>query len=376
MSDNKVTLGLQRDGFDLNVSFDLPDRGVVALLGPSGSGKSTVLRSVAGLESAVEGCIRVAGHDWLNSRLKINRAPQQRRVGMVFQDYALFEHMTVADNIGFSVSRGNRKRVVSGLIQTFHLEGLAGRYPKQLSGGQRQRVALARALAHDPDMLLLDEPLSAIDVHLRDRLRNELQAFFLGLNKPTLLVSHDLAEARQLADYVGILVNGRLHRFGVTREVFERPDTVEAARVLGWRNLLPVKSVSGQTAAGDWGQIRLRHAASLHTAMLGIRPEKVCLLPAGEGDLAAEVVRIVDKGAIHEMQCRLSDNTPFYIQRLWSDALAEPGTRIGLGLPMQHLVTLVEGDPGLSPLKHSVERYRIEGDSTCQSHAVASSRPA
>jgi molybdate transport system ATP-binding protein len=376
MDRDQIQLRLQREGFDLELAFDLPKRGVVALLGPSGSGKSTVLRAVAGLESTAEGRVRIAGHDWLNSRWQIRRDPQARRVGMVFQDYALFDHMTVAANIGFSVPRLGRAQVVAELLRTFHLEELGERYPKQLSGGQRQRVALARALAHEPEMLLLDEPLSAIDVHLRERLRNELKSFFLGLDKPTLLVSHDLEEARQLADYVGILVKGRLHRFGPTREVFEQPGTVAAARVLGWRNLLHVQSLAGRSIAGSWGQVRLRSEPSLHTAALGIRPEKVSLLPAGEGELLAEVVDITDKGAIHELQCRLPDASPFYVQRLWSDALPQPGSQVGLGLPLQHLVPLMAGE-GLAP-EHlqGLDPVLPQGEETCPSTVVASSRPA
>lgn len=376
MDRDQIQLKLVRKGFDLDLAFDLPRRGVVALLGPSGSGKSTVLRAVAGLEPTAKGLIRVAGHDWLNSPWQIRRGPQERRVGMVFQDYALFDHMTVAANIGFSVPRRERERVVAELLRTFHLDDLGERYPKQLSGGQRQRVALARALAHEPEMLLLDEPLSAIDVHLRARLRSELQAFFLGLDKPTLLVSHDLEEARQLADYVGILVKGRLHRFGSTREVFEQPGTLEAARVLGWRNLLQVKTLAGRHAAGGWGQVKLHKEPCLHTAALGIRPEKVSLLPTGEGELVAEVVRIIDKGAIHELQCRLPDNSPFYVQRLWSEALPLPGSRVGLGLPLQHLVPLVEGE-GLAPGHlQGLDTSLSQGEETCSSAVVASSYPA
>lgn len=376
MDGDRIQIRLRREGFDLDIAFTLPQRGVVALLGPSGSGKSTVLRSVAGLEPAVHGNIRVAGHDWLNSQRQINRPPQQRRVGMVFQDYALFEHMTVHANIGFSVPRRDRQRVVSRMLDIFQLAGLGQRLPKQLSGGQRQRVALARALAREPDMLLLDEPLSAIDVHLRDRLRNELQAFFLGLDKPTLLVSHDLAEARQLADYVGILVNGRLRRFGTTREVFDQPGTVEAARVLGWRNLLSVGRLIGRKVSASWGEVRLHAEPSPNIDALGIRPEKVSLLPVGEGELVAEVVRIIDRGAIHELQCRLSDGTPFFVQRLWSDALPEPGSRVGIGLPLQHLVPLQAGEQTSLEQVQDLNRALPKGKETYSSPALVLRRPA
>lgn len=364
-----IDVRLTRSGFELDVSIELPSRGVVALLGPSGSGKSTVLRAVAGLEPAATGHIRVAGQDWLHSAAGLRLTPQQRRVGMVFQDYALFEHMSVAANIGFGAPRAERTAVVARLLATFHLDGLAERHPRRLSGGQRQRVALARALAHRPDMLLLDEPLSAIDVHLRERLRTELASLFQDLDTPALLVSHDLEEARQLADYVGILVGGRLHRFGTTREVFEHPGSIEAARVLGWRNLLPVQNLAQRSVAGSWGRVKLLRDASLHTAALGIRPEKVSLLPAGQGELDARVERISDKGAIHELHCRLADDTPFYVQRLWSDALPQPGSRVGLGLPLQHLVPLVEGAATLLP---RLDQIHPEGAQPCPSAAAVS----
>ncbi len=372
MSDDRIDITLRRRAFELNVAIALPARGVVALLGPSGSGKSTLLRAVAGIESAATGRIRVADRDWLDTRSGIDLAPQKRRVGMVFQDYALFEHMTVAANVGFGVPRRRRAQVVARLTETFRLQGLADRRPSQLSGGQRQRVALARALAPDPDMLLLDEPLSAVDVHLRERLRVELQGLFQTLDTPTLLVSHDLEEARQLADYVGVLVDGRIQRYGTTREVFDHPGTVAAAQVLGWRNLLPVRGWSNRAVTGSWGRIRLLHDASLHTAMLGIRPEKVSILPAGEGDLDATVVRIADKGAIHEVHCCLVDGTPFYVQRLWSDPLPRPGSPVGLGLPLQHLVPLVDGDGMVPTQLHRLGRTLFGGVQSCPSAVAVS----
>jgi molybdate transport system ATP-binding protein len=347
MSD-RIELTLAREGFCLNVAFDLPGPGVLALLGPSGGGKSSLLRALAGLEPTVRGRIRVAGQHWLHSERGISRPPQRRSAGLVFQDYALFEHMNVYDNVGFGVPRHRRTQVVQQWLQALQLTGLEARLPRRLSGGQRQRVALARALAHEPDMLLLDEPLSAIDVPLRQQLRTQLQAVFIGLTKPVLLVSHDLEETRQLADFVGVLVDGRMHQLGTTAEVFQRPQTVAAARVLGWRNLLAVTELQGRYAGGSWGRVHLTREVSLHTVALGIRPECVSLLPPGQGVLQATVVRINELGAIRELQCRLADGCPFYIQRLWSDPLPAPGSRVGLELPLQHLVCL-RGTPAVSP---------------------------
>lgn len=369
---DRIELTLRRDGFRLDVGFDLPPRGVLALLGPSGCGKSSLLRCVAGLEPNARGRIRVAGNDWLNSAIGVDRRPQARRAGMVFQDYALFEHMTVAANVGFGVPRRERKAVAAQWLKTLHLDGFGERFPRQLSGGQRQRVALARALAHEPDMLLLDEPLSAIDVHLRQQLRTQLQAVFIGLTKPVILVSHDLEEARQLADWVGVLVDGRLHRIGPVGEVFNCPGSVEAARVLGWRNLLPVGSLEGRQASGPWGRVRLAREPRVETAVLGIRAEKVSLLPPGQGDFDATVVRITELGAIHELQCRLRDGSPFFVQRLWSEPLPQPASTVGIGLPLQHLIPLVEGPLANAQLPLPAGQPDSDGDAPCQSLAEAS----
>lgn len=367
-----IELQLRRDGFAMEVDFDLPGPGVLALLGPSGSGKSSLLRAVAGLEPAAKGRISVAGQHWLHSGMNVNRPPQARRAGMVFQDYALFEHMTVGQNIGFGVPRRLRAEAVEHWLDVLRLEGLGDRLPRRLSGGQRQRVALARALAHEPDMLLLDEPLSAIDVHLRQQLRTQLQAVFLGLTKPVLLVSHDLEEARQLADFIGVLVDGRLHRLGPTAEVFNCPGTVAAARVLGWRNLLPAERIEGRYVSGPWGRVRLIHEPGLATAALGIRPEKVSLLPAGEGDLEATVVRNTDLGAVREIQCRLPDGSPFYVQRLWSESTPLPGSLIGIGLPLQHLVPLGEDATALGRILSGSPLPQIKENSLHRFGAVAS----
>lgn len=368
-----IDLTLRREGFALEVCFDLRTTGVLALLGPSGCGKSSLLRAVAGLEPGVQGRITVAGQCWLDSAARINRRPQVRRAGLVFQDYALFEHMSVARNIGFGVVRRHRAEAVARWVEALHLEGLEDRLPRQLSGGQRQRVALARALAGEPDMLLLDEPLSAIDVHLRQQLRTQLQAVFMGLSSPVLLVSHDLDEARELADSVGVLVDGRLHRLGPTEEVFRCPGTIEAVRVLGWRNLLPVSVLEGHYAGGSWGRARLAREVGLNTVALGIRPETASLLPAGQGELSATVIRIYQRGAVRELQCRLSDGTPFYVQRLWDESLPAPGRPVGIGLPVQHLVPLVEGRGLPARQLTALSRPRTGGEELpCPFHALAS----
>jgi ABC-type sulfate/molybdate transport systems ATPase subunit len=249
--------------------------------------------------------------------------------------------MTVAANVGFKLPRKQRAQRVSEWLERLHLEACADRYPHQLSGGQRQRVALARALVRDPHLLLLDEPLSAVDAHLRQRLRDELLEVISAYNRPVLMVTHDLEEARIMAERTGVMVDGCLHRLGETADVFNNPGDLASARVLGWRNLLPVRSFRGYTLGGDWGELSLQAEAPVSTSHLGIRPEHVRLAKAGDdAGLCACVVRVKDLGAYREMQCELRDGTPVFVHRNWDEPLPAPGGVVRLELPGQHLRAL------------------------------------
>ncbi len=345
MSGHQIDLGFARGGFRLRLELGLPTSGVTAILGPSGSGKSTLLRLIAGLERPQQGRILVGGHLWLDTGRGVCLPPQKRRVGMVFQDYALFATMTVAANIGYGLPRKGRKQTVSEWIERLHLTGLEARHPHQLSGGQKQRVALARALAREPDLLLLDEPLSAVDVYLRQRLRDQLLAVAATLEQPVIMVTHDLDEARHLADHVGVMVEGRMHRFGSTPEVFDDPEDLQSARVLGWRNLLPVRWMERGAIGGDWGRLYLARERSPEFAWLGIRPEHLRIVDRGTRGLDARAVRVRELGAVRELQCRLCDGTPVYLQRPWNEPLPAPGEHLRLGLPAQHIRPLT-GTPG------------------------------
>jgi sulfate transport system ATP-binding protein len=201
---------------------------LIALLGPSGSGKTTLLRVIAGLESLESGAVRFGADD--ASRLSV----QERQVGFVFQSYALFRHMTVFDNVAYGLTvrpRGNRpsrqeiERRARLLLELVQLGDLGGRYPAQLSGGQRQRVALARALAIEPKVLLLDEPFGALDAKVRKELRQWLREIHDKTGLTTLFVTHDQAEAMELADRVVVLNAGRVEQIGTPREIVESPAT-------------------------------------------------------------------------------------------------------------------------------------------------------
>lgn len=221
-----------------DVSLSVEAGQTLALLGPSGSGKSTVLRMVAGLETPT------VGEVWLRGHHATHWPPEARQLGLVFQDYALFPHLRVLDNVAYGLRRRGMGRVQARhtALQTLAgvgLQGLEGRYPHQLSGGQQQRVALARALATQPDLLLLDEPLSNLDEQLRLQLRTELRGLFARLGAATLLVTHDHREALSLSSHLAVMRGGVVAQRGKTTEVFARPTSAWVAAFFGYQNLLP-----------------------------------------------------------------------------------------------------------------------------------------
>jgi molybdate transport system ATP-binding protein len=209
---------------------------VTVLFGPSGSGKTTVLRCLAGLEHPQEGFIRFGQELWCEAGRDFFLPPQRRGIGLLFQEYALFPHLTVASNIGYGLSglsKSERRRRVADMLDLVHLTGLEARYPRHLSGGQRQRVALARVLATRPRLLLLDEPLSALDADIRQRLRQDLRRLLREVGTPALLVTHDRVEALALGDAVVVMDQGQVRQSGSIHEVFSRPSDATVARIVG-----------------------------------------------------------------------------------------------------------------------------------------------
>jgi molybdate transport system ATP-binding protein len=223
----RVDLAHRLRGFELEVALEVGPE-TLALAGPSGAGKTTLLRAIAGLVRPDRGRVEANGDVWLDTDRAIDLPPERRSVGLVFQDYALFPHLTVEQNVAF----GGRRRVPE-LLSGFGLQRLARARPGELSGGERQRVAVARALAREPRVLLLDEPLSALDASTRNSVREELGPLLRAQRLPTLLVTHDYLDAASLADRVGVVVDGRIVQLGTPAELAAAPASPFVAEFTG-----------------------------------------------------------------------------------------------------------------------------------------------
>ncbi|MGB0384706.1 MAG: ABC transporter ATP-binding protein, partial [Ardenticatenaceae bacterium] len=248
---NYISIRKQLSGFALDMTFSFGQETVV-LFGPSGAGKSLTLQAIAGLLRPNAGRIELNGVTLFDSEMGLNLPPQARRIGYVMQQYALFPHLSVVENIAFGLyglPRAEQDARISQMLKLLRLEGLVRHKPRQLSGGQQQRVALARALVTRPHLLLLDEPFAALDTPMRARLRRELLALQRRVPVPTLLVTHDLAEAHMLADRMAVVDNGKLLQIGPPSEVLRRPATRNVARFTGARNIF-VGSIESKDAQG------------------------------------------------------------------------------------------------------------------------------
>ena len=261
----RAAIGAQRGPFALDLRLETARRRV-GILGESGAGKTMTLRAIAGLERTARGRLEVNGRVLLDSARGVSLPARERRVAMVFQQYALFPHRTVAENVAFglhALARAEREARVRDVARRMHLEDLLGRYPKQLSGGQQQRVALARALVTEPEILLLDEPLSALDFHLRGLVEKELLDSLAGFRGAALYVSHSLEEVYRLCEEIVVLSHGRVLASGLKEEIFLRPPSREVARLTGCKNISRAGAAGdGLVEAHDWG-LRVRVARTI-----------------------------------------------------------------------------------------------------------------
>ncbi|MCF3935208.1 ABC transporter ATP-binding protein [Acuticoccus sp. M5D2P5] len=328
------------DHFSLNV-----ERGeFVSLLGPSGCGKTTTLQMIAGFEEPTSGTIHLNGRD-------LSGVPaRERGLGIVFQTYALFPHMTVSENVSFglemrSIRRRERKARIARALDLVHLSPFASRYPRQLSGGQRQRVALARALVIEPELLLLDEPLSNLDAKLREEMQLELRRIQQEAGVTTLLVTHDQNEAMALSDRIAVMQAGHLVQEAAPFEAYENPSNVFASTFLGKSNSIECRIENGAivTTAG----VRLDcPAGAAHTgaALAALRPERISFVDPGEAILSGTVTERVFLGD----QWLFKIDTPIgellVTRRNAGRSEPDTGSTVHLAWQAEHLRILATGD--------------------------------
>lgn len=263
--------------FTLAVKFSTGN-GCLGLLGSSGCGKSMTLRCIAGIVTPDEGEIVVGGRTLFSSEGGVNLPPRQRKVGLMFQSYALFPHMTVAANIAAGVPQKHaRQDTVARLLSLLQLEGLENRRPSQLSGGQQQRVALARMLAAEPDILLLDEPFSALDGHLRGSIEEEFAQILQAFPGTTIYVSHSIEEVYTFCPTTAVMESGAVVEAGPTQELFLHPSTLTGARLTGCQNLSPLTPSQAGVAAPAWGVSLPDLLPGANTAWVGVRASELFL---------------------------------------------------------------------------------------------------
>ena len=330
-----------------DLTLEIGDGEFFSLLGPSGCGKTTTLRLIAGFEEPTSGRIFLGANE-------VTQMPAHRRpVNTVFQSYALFPHLNVADNVAFglrfkNVEKRERRRRVGEALELVHLQGFERRKPSQLSGGQQQRVALARALILEPAVLLLDEPLGALDAKLRRSLQLELKSIQEAVGITFVYVTHDQEEALTMSDRMAVMADGLVQQLGTPHEVYEEPRTGFVADFLGVSNLMTVQ------AEGD-GRVRLGGALLLATrgdasargeARLTIRPERIILEPdgtEGENRLPGTVARVVYLGSVTHVFVDVEDARTLQVSTGAGEGVPPPeGSAVTVHLPPESLRLLAE----------------------------------
>jgi len=344
MAELRVELRKSFDGFSLDVDLTLGED-LLVLFGPSGAGKSQILKMISGIVRPDAGVVSVGGQTLFDSSSNIDLPVRERRIGHLFQDYALFPHMTVHGNIAYGISHLDRAVVrdkVAELIGVMRLSGFEGRYPHELSGGQKQRCALARTLAIGPRLLLLDEPFSALDYQVREKLRADLLNIHRLYPITTVLVTHDLEEAYMLGRRIAVLNNGRIEQIGGREDVFYRPVTRNVARFMGARNIF-----SGRVSAVDGGMVVVA-CPGIGEIKANLPPGPKTLAPGMEVSLCIRPEEIIVIRPDRVLEGRVQDNiidgtiesatgrgsTQILFLRVGDGrAEADPGTLLKIELP-------------------------------------------
>jgi ABC-type Fe3+/spermidine/putrescine transport system ATPase subunit len=322
------------------IDLDIAEGEFLTLLGPSGCGKTTTLRIVAGFVAPSAGRVLFANDD-------VTRLPPQRReIGMVFQDYALFPHMTIRENIGFGLVERRRparevRARVDEMLELIRLPEIAERYPAELSGGQQQRVAVARAVAHGPRVLLMDEPLGALDLKLREVMQAEIRQIQQELNITTIYVTHDQTEAMSMSDRIAVMNAGRIEQIGSAIDIYDRPRSRFVADFVGSINLLPATPLSGEPGQpyAMIGSARIRtpdYGTAGSSIWIGIRPEQISLaapetpVPPGLNMLPGRVMTQSFSGNVVKIQVDVGLETILLVDGHPNAATAMPGDPINL----------------------------------------------
>ncbi|MDY0883584.1 ABC transporter ATP-binding protein [Dongia soli] len=321
------------------VSFSLSQGEVLSLLGPSGCGKTTTLRMIAGFEEPTAGTITLAGRD-------ITHTPARKRnIGMVFQSYALFPHMSVADNVAFglkmrNISRADRDTRIKEALDIVRMSQFADRSPKRLSGGQQQRVALARALVIKPDILLLDEPLSALDLKLREEMRDEINRIVRELKITTVFVTHDQSEALVLSDFVAVMNGGSIEQLDTPDRLYRYPQTAFVADFIGGANVIKGSINGNRTFVCSGGQvINLADDPAGNVEHIAIRPEDIQLVKLGAAaELTGRIIQTRFLGGVTEYV--ITDSGISMTVRSNSYTTFKVGDVVGLKLHPERVVCL------------------------------------
>ena len=321
----RVDLTVPARGFDVGLALDV-GRETVALVGPSGAGKTTVLRAIAGLVRPARGRIECEGEIWFDSDARVDRRPDERSVGLVFQDYALFPHLSVERNVGF----GGRARV-DDLLERFGIRHLARARARELSGGERQRVALARALAREPKALLLDEPTAALDAHTRAGVRAELGELLRELGLPALLVTHDFEDAAALADRVGVLVEGELRQVATPADLVASPADGFVASLAGGTL---VDGVARRTGDG-LTEVRLEAGGTVYSTDEASGPVSVLVYP---WEVSLGLHAVADESALNHVHgpvvslALVGNRVRVRVGELTAEVTATSAERLGLAV--------------------------------------------